>query len=411
MQLDLDKNKKYGLAISGGRDSMALLNLFYKAQYNIFVINVEHGIRSKNSKRDSLFVEKYAKEHSIPFKCHGVDALEYAKTNQLSVEAAAHNLRYEIFEKYLSDGTCDYIVLGHHKDDQAETILMHLLRGANTKGLSGMREVNGKYLRPLLKYNREEINQYIVENNIPYVDDETNEDGKYTRNKIRKYIKQLSESEPSIVNSLVKLGHFAQEMDDLIKSCLGDIDVKNNRVHVLIDRVDAIVKADLRRACEYFVDDVELESVHYNLVLNLKNNDEGTTLDFPRNIKVMRGKEEYIVFLDGYYERFSGVAEYQRVYVEEVNEYEKDGKYADAEKIPNTAVFRYRKKGDTFTKTNGHKVMLADHLSDLKIPRESRDNIIVLADKDEILQIVGYATSDKIKIDKTTNKIFKIMEK
>lgn len=411
LQLKLDKEKKYGLAISGGRDSMALLNLFYKARYNICIINVEHGIRQENSKRDSLFVENYAKERGIEFKSHAVKALDFAKKNKISVEAAAHELRYQIFEKHLNEGICDYVVLGHHKNDQAETVLMHMLRGGNVKGLSGMREVTGRYLRPLLKYTREEINQYVKDNNIPYVEDETNSDEKYTRNKVRKYIDKAVEYEPNLVKSLVKLGNFAQEMDELIKSSLGDIVVKKNRVHVLSDRDKAIVKADIRRACEYFVKDIELETIHYDLVLGLYSKEEGTTLDFPNNIKVMRGKEGYIIYIDGYTEKYKGLAKYERVTVEESKSFEKDGRYVDADKISSNAEFRYRRNGDIFIKTNGREVLLADHLSDIKVPREDRDNIIVLASDNEILQVLGYGTSYKVKIDEKTKKIFRIEER
>ena len=99
ISLTLDRNKRYGVAVSGGRDSMVLLHLFYKEKYDFFVINIEHGIRGKNSISDSEFVKKYCDEHDIRCLSYTVDALKYSKQKKYTVEEAARELRYEIFEK------------------------------------------------------------------------------------------------------------------------------------------------------------------------------------------------------------------------------------------------------------------------------------------------------------------------
>ena len=179
------KKLKIGVALSGGRDSVALLHMLREAGYTLIAINVEHGIRGDESLRDSKFVAELCASLDVPLLAYGVDAPTFARESGYTLEQGARILRYRVFDRVLQEGKCDYIALAHHLDDQVETILMRILRGTGIKGLVGMRAVSGRYVRPLLGVSREEIDSYCKQNGLAYVEDSTNGDSAYTRNFLR----------------------------------------------------------------------------------------------------------------------------------------------------------------------------------------------------------------------------------
>lgn len=146
----LDPSKTYVAAVSGGPDSLALAEGLYRAGFHFHVCHVEHGIRGRASLEDARFVETYCRERDIPFRCVHVQALEKARAEGLSPEDAARRLRYDALRRYARETGADYILTAHQKDDQAETFLLRLLRGAGTLGLAGMRFRRDGILRPLL---------------------------------------------------------------------------------------------------------------------------------------------------------------------------------------------------------------------------------------------------------------------
>ena len=188
------------VAVSGGADSMCLLELLRKlqdrAQLEIRVLHVHHGLR-ESAEDDLQYVAEYCKEAGIPFQAVRVDAAGYAAANGLSVEEAARHLRYEALEKAAKewDTQADHsecrIAVAHHIEDQSETVLFNLVRGSRLTGLRGMLPVNGRIIRPLLCCSREEIESCLVEHGITWREDETNEDVRYSRNLIRKQVMPL----------------------------------------------------------------------------------------------------------------------------------------------------------------------------------------------------------------------------
>ena len=188
------------VAVSGGADSMCLLELLRKlqerAQLEIRVLHVHHGLR-ESAEDDLQYVAEYCKEAGIPFQAVRVDAAGYAAANGLSVEEAARHLRYEALEKAAKewDTQADHsecrIAVAHHIEDQSETVLFNLVRGSRLTGLRGMLPVNGRIIRPLLCCSREEIESYLMEHGITWREDETNEDVRYSRNLIRKQVMPL----------------------------------------------------------------------------------------------------------------------------------------------------------------------------------------------------------------------------
>ena len=211
---------RLGVAVSGGADSVALLRSLAHQERDIglvlTVLHVHHGIRGAEADVDAKFVQELAEQLGLKFLRHVVDSPARAKAERESIEEAARNLRYAWFEDLLSQRVLDAVATAHTLDDQAETVLMKLLRGAWTEGLAGIFPVlerpGGLILRPLLLARRSEIEAWLKDLNQPWREDSTNEDVGYTRNRVRhQLLPALAEYNPQIVP---QLGHIATVAKD-----------------------------------------------------------------------------------------------------------------------------------------------------------------------------------------------------
>lgn len=213
--------ERVGVAVSGGSDSMALLSMLKslkeKLNIELFVLHINHSIRGEESDRDEQFVQDFCKENGLPFYCKRVDALGYTQENKLSLEQGARILRYHAFAKFKQELNLDVICLAHHKEDQAETLLMHIGRGSGLKGLVGMEYKNSYFARPLLCLNKQEIMDFLKSNLIAYVDDSTNQDDEYSRNFVRhNLIPAYKEKYSGVVDNLCSLSAMAKETNEFL---------------------------------------------------------------------------------------------------------------------------------------------------------------------------------------------------
>lgn len=224
--------KKLAVAVSGGRDSVCLLHLVldckFIARENVCVINVEHGLRGEASKRDSLFVADYCATRGIKLLAFEGDVPARCKISGLSAESEARNLRREIFARVIAEGKADLVLTAHHALDNAETVLMRILRGCGLNGLRGMDVCGGGILRPLLFTPREEIDGYIDKNGIPFVTDETNTDTDYTRNFLRKEVFPLLDTRFNTAGALLALSERARADDDFINKFVDESKIQPN---------------------------------------------------------------------------------------------------------------------------------------------------------------------------------------
>lgn len=175
-------------AVSGGRDSICLLHYLWKLgmqeDFSVAAVHMDHGQRS-TAQRDVFFVQNFCRERLIPCVTERVSVPSKAKEWGVSIEEAGRRLRYEAFDRAAKLTCADRIATAHHAGDQAETVLLHLLRGTGPEGLTGIPPVRGRIIRPLLETSREEIEKYLAENSLPHVEDETNWDTTMTRNRLR----------------------------------------------------------------------------------------------------------------------------------------------------------------------------------------------------------------------------------
>ena len=217
-------------AVSGGADSMCLLHLLKSSGIKVTAAHFEHGIRGEESVRDMDFVKAYCEANSIPFVCARGDVPAYAKAKGMSIEEAARALRYAFLEEQCSLLGCDYIATAHNADDNAETVLMNLIRGSGAKGLSGIPRSRGKLIRPLLDVSRSEIEAYIRKNNIPFVEDSTNLSQDYTRNFIRHRILPLvREINPNFTQAACRTAELMRRDDSCLELMCEDFLKKHRR--------------------------------------------------------------------------------------------------------------------------------------------------------------------------------------
>lgn len=176
-------------AVSGGADSMALLHmLLARLPGRVCAAHFEHGLRGAASAADAAFVESWCRARGVPCLVERGDTPAYARSHGLGTEEAARELRYAFFERAADALSCAVIATAHNADDNAETLLFHLLRGSGNTGLRGIPRRRGRIIRPLLDTTRAEIDAYLRENGVEHVEDLTNADERYSRNRLRRRV-------------------------------------------------------------------------------------------------------------------------------------------------------------------------------------------------------------------------------
>jgi|AGTN01.2.fsa_nt_gi tRNA(Ile)-lysidine synthetase, N-terminal domain len=412
--------KKIGAAVSGGADSMVMLDLLLKGPCSVTVINVDHGIRGENSERDSAFVAGYCRERGVKCLLYKVDAPDFAEREGVSVELAARILRYDVFDGLLSYGTFEAVALAHHMDDRAETVLMRLFRGTGVRGMRGITDRNG-FIHPLLNHTKKEILKYAKEQNIPYIQDETNSDSKYTRNFIRNELLPLVETRfPAARETIARTAENMEEVEDFLLSEATKT-YKENGVLFLplstLSRHPAIAKKSVAEALREAGILQDAEETHLNSILNLRNLPNNSVINLPFGMDVIREYDRLSFTVRKprikFREPFSLDAEY--VFGGLRYSFKKADKISegvfDATKIPEGAIVRTREDGDIFKRLGGGSKPFNEYLSDVKIPMRERNFVLVIARDKKILAAAGRsvtAVSADLKVDEGCGNIYRI---
>lgn len=415
------------LAVSGGADSMCLLHFFNKysrkMDINIIVAHVNHGIRGDEAKRDEDFVLNFCKKNSIEVEVAHFDVPKISKETGESEELCGRRLRYEFFD---SINPFAKIATAHNLNDSMETFIFNLSRGTGLKGLTGIPVVRGKIIRPISQCTRNEIEEYLTEENVDYITDSTNLSDDYSRNKIRhKIIPVLNELNPSFssvfsscLSTLSSSENYLSSVTENEFDRLND----NGRFSVcnLMKLDDIIKKRVVIKICEYFgCKDVSYKYVEIILSFLKKGGavmlSENITVasDGEYLYKLKRKDKQIYVFTP--VEKNVNVYNFDRcdVIIDTVDKNEISNYnikklhllgYADGDKISN-AVLRSRIDGDRFKFPNSqHSKSLKNLYKEKNITSDARNGIPMLANDDNILWIFGVGTSDYAKItDKTVN--------
>lgn len=237
----LEKGDKIVVGVSGGPDSMTLLNILIslKEKYSLTlsVAHVNHMIR-ENAKIDEEYVKEFCKENNIECFVKRSDVVEKSQKEKKGLEEAGREVRYNFFDEVLKSTNSNKIAIAHNLNDNAETIIMNALRGTGLSGLKGIEPKREKFIRPLIETKREEIEEYCKQNNINPRHDESNDDNTYTRNKTRNivipYIKK--EYNPNIINTLKRLSEIVRENEEFFKR-----EVEKHYKEIIISEENKIV--------------------------------------------------------------------------------------------------------------------------------------------------------------------------
>ncbi len=302
------------VAVSGGSDSIALVLslLALKTRYKIKtgIAHLNHMLRGEESLRDEIFVKKFADNLDIPYFCRQVDVKAHAKQHGLSVEQAGRKLRYTFFQHIAGEHGYTKIATGHTKDDNAELVLMNLLRGTGPKGLSGIPPVRDNfYIRPLIRMPKQEILDFLKLKNHDYMFDSSNNDMAYLRNKIRYQLLPHLESEfnPEIIDALDRLSsilkseeeYFETQTQKAFDCCLlksDDASVSLSKEQIL-KLHPAILNRVLRKAIKAIKKNLNrITLAHINDIIQFSFNTlSGTSLDLPGQIRVYK-RNDIIIF-------------------------------------------------------------------------------------------------------------------
>jgi tRNA(Ile)-lysidine synthase len=430
MNLSGFAGKRICAAVSGGADSTAMLHMLKEAaQKDGFVlqaVNCEHGIRGENSLADTRFVQELCAKWEIPLFCFSADCPKEAKEDKVSLETAARAFRYRSFQTLLKEGKTDYIALAHHADDEAETVLFRLCRGASLSGAKGMGFSCGAFLRPLLDMTKTEILSYVREHGLPYREDETNFALDATRNKLRlQVLPLLNEAIPAASASLTRFARLAAEDDELLYALSDELVVRQeDEISVLFSEKKPL----FCRACLTAMKEKGIEkdytSVHLESLFALQKLQTGSKISLLNGVEAVKGydriyfsrrAEDKISYEQTDLELPFGFGKFDMgrylitVSLQPLDEAETSLKtlVIDAERIPDTAVFRFKREGDVFDKFGGGgSKSLKKYLIDKKIPLLERAFLPLLAEREgnTVYAICGVEIADRVKITPATKR-------
>jgi len=435
----LDHTEKVLVALSGGADSVCLLGILLslskKLSFEVLAAHVNHQLRGEDAEADEEFVRDLCQKWDVPLFVKKADVALLAHEQHISVETAGRNVRYDFFDEICDENDAIKIATAHHQNDQAETILMHMIRGAGLSGLAGIPYMRQKIIRPLLDVTRAEIEEYLRVSQIPHREDKTNKSLDYTRNRIRhELLPQIESYNPHIVNTMANNARFLQDDEEFIEhvtkktfeECLISRDM--NRVVWNRSRASQKNRAILSRLLLLVLDIMGVSaSVSHDMVLlfekKIKSNQTehmqvhnllsihfvGDAVifelanardreDFCYDMTV--GKDIYIAPIDMWI---------RADLVDTKEKCVKNVAYFDYDKIMEPMQVRSKQDGDRFFPVGmqGSKTV-KKFLTDLKIPMTQKKCVPIVISGEKIVWIGNLRRDSRFEISKDTQKVLKI---
>lgn len=417
------------LAVSGGMDSVAMCELFHRAGYNFAIAHCNFRLRAEASDGDELFVNKLALHYNVPIHSVAFDTLEYAAENKLSIEEAARNLRYDFFDKILLKHDYKYVATAHHRDDAIETFFLNLMRGTGIVGLHGILQKNCKIIRPMLCFGRDEIDNFIRNNDIEYRTDATNATLDYKRNKVRHLLVPL-------------FRQLAPAFDKTMKTNMQHIaDVEliyKQRVEMMREQIVQPYKNGYRISIQQLFGLLPLRTYLYEFlspfgftetvvanVIKSLNTSSGKQF-FAKNYYLIRDREYLFIYPCEQKYEFQMVmidendSIVERPIVLHLQSFENTSSfkpmfgrynvYFDKDKLTFPLRLRRWRNGDKFQPFGMKgKRKISDFFTDQKLSLQEKKNVWLLCNADdEILWVLGLRTDDRFKLTSQTCNILNI---
>ncbi len=436
------------VGVSGGPDSVALLHLLKRLEkklgLSLFVAHLDHMFRGKESRDEADFVTTLCSAWQIPLFRKEIDVPKYLAKNHVSAQQGARDVRYRFYYEIVKRIGADRIALGHHADDQAETVLLNLIRGTGLKGLRGIPPVRDNIIRPLLEIHKSEILNYCNQRVLPFCEDSSNLKTVYLRNKIRLELMPLLKEQynTKIVDSLINLSEIVRDeelyLDFLVNGILDSIILSRAENNIVLDLEKLLVQPPaLKRRIIITVysfltrEEASLSYEHVNKVLELAaNQDESVKMQLPGGYFLVKRHGVLEMTSDKCYAPISfyrqelkvpGITKIPTInrsictevltgeQVEDPQNYSYNQALLDYEKLQGPLFVRKRMDGDVFRPLGMKgRVKLKKFFIDLKVPQEKRDYVPIVVCGESIVWVGGYRLAEQYKISKETKKYLRI---
>ena len=417
------EGKKLLLATSGGLDSMVMVHLLHKLNYDIAIAHCNFQLRGIESFEDQNFVQNYANDNAIPFFLNQFDTKAFAEDYKLSTQVAARELRYQWFYEILEEAQLDYVVTAHHANDNLETFFIHLLRGSGLDGFVGIPEQNDKIIRPLLPFSRDELFAFAIENKIRWREDSSNASDKYLRNKIRHdLIPILMEMNPYFLFTFHKTQQHLQESKALVEDASRMfyeqvVTTKGDEIHFNLNKLkarsnynaylyqwlkeygftawdDIYDLVDCQAGKQVFSSQFRIMKDRDHLILTYRNqkdlneeyliNETDKEVNFPIKIKFYRSTT--------------------------LSESKNTSIFVDQGRLHYPLVLRRWKQGDVFQPhgMGGKSKKVSKFFKDEKMSLVEKENCWILTSNDQVVWIVGLRQDERFKVTPTTKSKLEI---
>lgn len=434
----LTQGEKVILGVSGGADSIAMLyalNELVDYGLELIVAHLNHGIRGDEAKGDAEFVKETAKSLRLTFVYGEVDTLSFKEESQLSLEDAARTLRYKFFDQVLNKHYATKIATAHTLDDQAETVLMRLLRGSGSRGLSGIPPVSNSIVRPLIDTPRSEIEEYLRSKGVEWVEDSTNESPEFLRNRIRQdLLVELESYNPQIKETLSRTAEILRSEEGFIRrEALKHFDdiFSPNKSELIGDlkyyrSVEKPLRFSLLRLTIEKLN-TSLKNISSTHIVSaddfLLSETASGEVELPQGTVIVKGYDTFLVTRKSELElefsysiqspgkwsfpEFSVSIEY--IKTDELAENDESVAYFDPETVSFPIEVRNFKPGDRFSPlgmTTSKK--LQDYFTDIKLPKFLRSRVPIFISKDEIMWLGGIRLDNRFKVTDKKKEVLMI---
>jgi len=380
------------VAVSGGLDSVVLLHLLKNSVNDLAIVHCNFQLREKDSDEDEKFVKSLAKFYNVPIFSKRFDTKSEQKKSKQSIQMAARNLRYAYFSDLLKKENYDYVAVAHHADDQIETFFINLLRGSGVKGLRGMLAKREQIIRPLLKFSRQDLENYAIKNNLKHREDISNSDDYYLRNNIRHHlIPSLETLEKSAKISILQ---SMENLQDLETQSLQDLE-NLQKCGFSATQIRSIQKTIGKHSGKQFTSKTHRAITHGGrLIIEplLNSICTGVPTCTPLNAHLHAPLQINLINIKNFV----------------LNTNPKIAQL-DFDKLQFPLTLRHWEKGDFFIPFGGrNKQKLSDFFINQKLSRFEKERILLLCSGNDIAWIIGHRIDNRYKISSKTKRVLVI---
>lgn len=411
----VQEGDKLLVAVSGGADSVALLNILRACGCACEACHCNFHLRGDESMRDEQFVRELCAKWDVQLYVTDFDTETYAHEHGISIEMAARELRYAWFEQLREKYGFAAIAVAHHQNDQAETLLLNLQRGSGIRGLCGMRPRNGHIIRPLLCVSRAEIEAFCKAEGLSYVTDSTNSDTTYKRNAIRALMQQASESD---IRHFAETAARMQAYQALIESLILGLPIPPDAQPALIyellspygfnaTQVDNMLHSLPSSGKRFEAPDFTATIDHGKLTIQKKGEtgpEEGKNASYNSTESTEKQADKRKIYQAPMLLRAVRPRKAKEHFPAATDEWA----LVDADKLQGPLTIRHWQAGDSFCPiTNGPRITkkVQDYFCDQKLSIAEKDQVWIVCSGEDIVWIVGYRLDDRYKVTEETKNI------